>query len=83
MADLLGAVSFGLLLCSGLLGAWRGRRDPVILGSMAIYMAYLFMHTLFHGGIRYRLPADSILLLPAGFGFSWVLERSGLLKSHG
>lgn len=83
MVNLLGTISFGLLLCFGLLGAWSGRRNPVILGSIAMYMAYLLMHTLFHGGIRYRLPADSIFLLSASFGLCWLLEKIGIPMSDG
>ena len=82
LVDFLGSVSFGLLLAFGFLGAWRGRRQPVILTSLALYFVYFFMHTLFHGGIRYRLPADSIFLLPAGYGLCWVLEKFGVRTLH-
>jgi hypothetical protein len=81
VVNLVGALSFGLLLGFGLLGAWHGRGHPVILTSLILYMTYLLMHALFHGGIRYRLPADSIFLLPAGFGLCWLLERIGILTT--
>ncbi len=63
--DVVGAVSFALLLTFGAIGSWLGRRSPIILAMLAIYIAYLLMHTLFHGGIRYRIPADTLLFFPA------------------
>jgi hypothetical protein len=82
LVDFFGTASFGLLLCFGFLGTLNGRRHPVILTSLALYIAYLLMHALFHGGIRYRLPADSIFLLPAGYGLCWVLDKFGIRMPH-
>jgi len=73
--DAVGATSFVLLLTLGAQGSWFGRRSPIILAMLAIYVAYLFMHTLFHGGVRYRIPADTLMLLPAALALESIASK--------
>ncbi len=75
LVDFLGSVSFGLLLVFGTIGIWRGRRESMILMAGLVYLMNLVSHTLFHGGIRYRIPADSVFLLPAALALGTMLER--------
>lgn len=79
LIDLAGGASFGLLLALALAGGFAGRRHPVVAMSVMSWMGYLAMHALFHGGIRYRIPGDSILILAAAYGADrllwWVTRR--------
>jgi len=72
--DLVGSVTFALLLFMAAVGGRIGWRSPVVALSVLAWLASLAMHTLFHGGIRYRLPADSLLIIAAAFGADWLLR---------
>ena len=63
---LIGLLS-GLLIYLPLLigAAWqaaRGWRDPLVVLLASSFILYLLIHTLAHGGIRYRLPVDGCLI---------------------
>lgn len=81
LADLAGSASFALLLALASAGGFAGWRHPVVAMSVMSWFGYLAMHALFHGGIRYRIPGDSILILAAAHGadriLSWVMRRRG------
>ncbi|MCU0610315.1 MAG: glycosyltransferase family 39 protein [Candidatus Eisenbacteria bacterium] len=77
VADLVGGASFSLLLALALAGAVRGWRHPMVALSVLGWLAYLGMHALFHGGIRYRIPADSLLIIAAAHGADQLLRLLG------
>ncbi len=43
--------------------AFRRRRDGRVILLVCVFILYLSLHSLAHGGVRYRLPVDSILIL--------------------
>jgi 4-amino-4-deoxy-L-arabinose transferase-like glycosyltransferase len=42
---------------------WRRRRDPGILLLGLTFLLYMALHSLAHGGVRYRLPVDMVLMV--------------------
>jgi len=50
------------------------RRDARILFLACIFLTYLGLHSLAHGGVRYRLPVDMILIVSAAL---FVSRRAG------
>lgn len=63
---------------AGLAGAalYRYRRSSLAWLMASVFAAYCVVHALGHGGVRYRLPVDSLLLVAA----SAVATTSGRLK---
>jgi len=47
----------------GVLGLWRQRYKPETLFLSALFLLYFAVHSLAHGGVRYRLPVDFIFLI--------------------
>ena len=45
--------------------AFRRRRDGKVILLVSIFILYLALHSLAHGGVRYRLPVDTILIILA------------------
>ncbi|MCK4807219.1 MAG: glycosyltransferase family 39 protein [Candidatus Aegiribacteria sp.] len=43
--------------------AFRRRRDGRIILIVCFFILYLGLHSLAHGGVRYRLPVDSVLIV--------------------
>ncbi len=43
--------------------AFRRRRDGRIILLVCFFIIYLGLHSLAHGGVRYRLPVDTILIV--------------------
>jgi len=53
-------------------GVILGRRSRAVLISAAFFLLYLGMHAAAHGGMRYRLPVDSLLIcLAASTAARW------------
>lgn len=59
---LAGLLIYPLMLFGGI-GLWRNRSHPEILFLIALFVLYLLMHAMAHGGVRYRLPVDSVFLV--------------------
>ena len=74
LVDIVGGVSFVLLLVLGGYGIWVGRKSPIIHLAGLTYCVYLIAHTVFHGGVRYRIPADSILILAAAVAVGHIFD---------
>lgn len=75
-----GLLSYGLVLplaASGAYLAWR-RRIRGALVPVALILYTIGLHTLFHGGIRYRLPVDPLMGILAAYAaaalWRWVRE---------
>jgi len=73
--DMVGSLSFAFLLFMGAYGILAGQNMQVIHLVGLTYCAYLAAHTVFHGGVRYRLPADSILILSAAVAIQQIIDR--------
>jgi hypothetical protein len=57
-----GFLFYGIALF-GAIGLWRNRRHPETVFLFAVFILYLLLHAAAHGGVRYRLPVDSVFLL--------------------
>ena len=57
-----GLVIYPLMLFGGI-GLWRGRSHPETVFLFSLFVLYLLMHALAHGGVRYRLPVDAVFLI--------------------
>ncbi|HPF31789.1 MAG TPA: glycosyltransferase family 39 protein [Candidatus Sabulitectum sp.] len=57
-----GLLFYGILLF-GAIGLWRNRKHPETIFLFAVFILYLLVHAAAHGGVRYRLPVDSVFLL--------------------
>ena len=57
-----GLMFYGIMLF-GAVGIWRNRRSPETVFLFSVFVFYLLLHTAAHGGVRYRLPVDSVFLL--------------------
>ncbi|MBN2586181.1 MAG: glycosyltransferase family 39 protein [Candidatus Fermentibacteraceae bacterium] len=53
------------MLVLGIIEAVRRRRDGRILFLALTFLLYLALHSLAHGGVRYRLPVDMVLIVLA------------------
>ena len=62
LATLVGIVLYLPLLGLAVWQTVRGVRDPLVLALAAIFLAYLALHTLAHGGVRYRVPVEGCLI---------------------
>ena len=51
------------LMLFGAIGLWRGRYHPETVFLFSLFVLYLLMHALAHGGVRYRLPVDAVFLV--------------------
>jgi len=78
-----GLLSYGLVLplaASGAYLAWR-RRIRGALVPLALVLYTIGLHTLFHGGIRYRLPVDPLMGILAAYAaaalWRWYREAGG------
>lgn len=49
---------------------YRHRKSSLVWLMAAVFAAYCAVHALGHGGVRYRLPADSVLLAAASAAVS-------------
>jgi len=45
--------------------AFRRRRDGRVVLLISVFVLYLALHSLAHGGVRYRLPVDTVLIILA------------------
>ncbi len=59
----LSGLMFYPMLLVGLLGLWRQRHKPETLFLFALFVLYFGVHSLAHGGVRYRLPVDFVFLI--------------------
>ena len=57
-----GLLFYGVLIF-GAIGIWRNRRCPETVFLFSVFMLYLLLHAAAHGGVRYRLPVDSVFLI--------------------
>ncbi len=64
---LAGLIIYPIMLY-GFIGLWRNRYHPESVFLFALFVLYLLVHILAHGGVRYRLPVDSVFLLGAAMG---------------
>lgn len=62
-----GLVIYPLILF-GVLGLWRSRHRPEAVFLFALFVLYLLVHALAHGGVRYRLPVDAVFLIGVALG---------------
>ncbi len=78
---LAGLLSYGLVLplaASGAYLAWRRRvRGALVPAALILYT--IGLHTLFHGGVRYRLPVDPLMGILAAYAAAelWRWFRKG------
>ncbi|OPL19537.1 MAG: hypothetical protein AVO35_10260 [Candidatus Aegiribacteria sp. MLS_C] len=59
-ASAAGLIIYTPMLLIGVLEAFRRRKDPHVLLLCATFLLYLALHSLAHGGVRYRLPVDMV-----------------------
>lgn len=67
-----GLLSYGLVLplaASGAYLAWRRRVRGALVPAMLVLYT-IGLHTLFHGGIRYRMPVDPLMGILAAYAAS-------------
>ncbi len=62
-----GLVIYPLMLF-GAIGLWRNRSHPEAVFLFALFVLYLLVHVLAHGGVRYRLPVDAVFLIGVALG---------------
>lgn len=62
-----GLVIYPLLLF-GVIGLWRNRSHPEAVFFFALFILYLLVHAMAHGGVRYRLPVDAVFLIGISLG---------------
>jgi hypothetical protein len=71
-------LTYGPALALGLLGMVLGLRRgsrTLTLPLTLVWILSLGAHAVFHGGIRYRLPTDPVLILLAVFALAWLRDR--------
>jgi len=76
-----GLLSYGLVLplsAAGAYLAWRRRMKGALVPA-ALVLYTIALHTLFHGGIRYRLPVDPLMGILAAYAAAglWRWIRTG------
>lgn len=64
---LAGLIIYPLVLL-GSVGLWRRRKSPESLFLISVFFLYLLMHAAAHGGVRYRIPVDSVFLIGIALG---------------
>lgn len=69
-------VSFtsGALLFVGMLGIWRFRNYPLIWCAIAFVASLTIAHAVFFSHVRFRLPIDVVLIVPAAGYMSFFLR---------
>ncbi|MCK5841835.1 MAG: glycosyltransferase family 39 protein [Candidatus Sabulitectum sp.] len=56
------------LLLFGVIGLWRNRSHPEAVFFFVLFVLYLLVHAMAHGGVRYRLPVDAVFLIGVSLG---------------
>ncbi len=51
------------LMLYGVWGFWRNKSHPETIFLFALFILYLLVHAMAHGGVRYRLPVDAVFLI--------------------
>ncbi len=64
---LAGLIIYPIMLY-GFVGLWRNRNHPESVFLFALFVLYLLVHVFAHGGVRYRLPVDSVFLIGVALG---------------
>lgn len=67
------------LMIYGSIALWRRRKEPGTVLLASVFVLYLLMHAAAHGGVRYRLPVDSVFLIGTALGVCW--GRSGTCRA--
>lgn len=65
LARMAGFVIYLPMLVMAAVEALRRRRDPAVIFLVLMFVLYLALHSLAHGGVRYRLPVDMVLMVLA------------------
>ena len=77
--NLIALLSSGPLLVAGLWGTWRlrGRPEAWVIGTLALSLS--LVHAVFFSHIRFRLPVDAALMVPASLLLqqAWCRWRRG------
>ncbi|GEM_PF-521142 len=60
---LVGLLVYFPMLVIGTVEAVRRRRDPGAMLPILVFLVYLAVHSMVHGGVRYRLPVDMVPIL--------------------
>ena len=63
LAAMAGLLIYLPLLVISLMEFARRRKDPEVLLLACLFLVYLAVHSLAHGGVRYRLPVDMVLIV--------------------
>jgi len=85
VAKLAGLLIYLPMLLIAAREAFRRRRDGRVVLLLCFFILYLGLHSLAHGGVRYRLPVDTVLIvltaLFAGRRAGW--REKGLNPAEG
>ncbi|MCD4707469.1 MAG: glycosyltransferase family 39 protein [Candidatus Sabulitectum sp.] len=65
---MLAGLVFYPLMVLGAIGLWRNRSHPEAVFLFALFILYLLVHIMAHGGVRYRLPVDAVFLIGVALG---------------
>ncbi len=63
LSKLAGILIYLPMLIAGVIEAFRRRKDGRVVFIASFFILYLCFHSLFHGGVRYRLPVDTVLII--------------------
>jgi hypothetical protein len=63
IAKLAGLLIYLPMLLIAAAEAFRRRRDWRVALLVSVFILYLCLHSLAHGGVRYRLPVDTVLIV--------------------
>ena len=81
---LVGFLIYLPLLLFGVIEIIRRRRDSRILFLGSFFLVYLLLHSLAHGGVRYRLPVETVLIIASVLfisrKFKWVEENNACIQ---
>jgi hypothetical protein len=80
LARMTGYVIYLPMIVMAAVEAFRRRRDPKVILLVMMFLLYLALHSLAHGGVRYRLPVDMVLMVLASL---FVGRLSGWDNSEG